>query len=492
LEASFDGIWILNFDLRTSFINAPMAEMLGYSPQEMLGRAWPEFLFPQDRARQQQALDWRERGAAKELQLRYRRKNGSELWTHVTRLPLMEEDGSPQQLLVVHSNAAGLTDPDISQRKRAEAAASHLAAIVESSDDAIISKDLTGVITSWNAAATRIFGFTAEEIIGRSIRNLIPAERQAEEDVILKRLRAGEHIDHYETERLTKSGERLPVSITVSPVRDAAGRVVGASKVARDISQRKRTEQALLTSEKLATVGRLAATIAHEINSPLEAVINLVYLARVAAAQDAGPAVSAYLSRAEEELGRIAQLTRQTLTFYRERPEKTRVQAAELLRQSVAAFNSKAQSKGLAIDLEVARETEIEVDRTEFRQLVANLIGNSMDACGPRGRIRVRASIHTPRPPAPSGLRLTVADNGSGISLADRAHVFEPFFTTKKDVGTGLGLWVCKQIVEKYGGSIGVRSDNRPGQSWTAVSIFLPVIAVGSQPLTTGSAKEVA
>ena len=274
-----------------------------------------------------------------------------------------------------------------------EYANQRLAAIVESSDDAIISKDLSGIVTTWNSAATRIFGYLAEEAIGRSIRILVPPELQAEEDAILERLRAGERIDHYETERITKSGQRLPMSITISPVRDSAGRVIGASKVGRDISQRKRTEQALFTSEKLATVGRLAATVAHEINNPLESVINLVYLAKAAACQAANHTVESYLGLAEEELSRIAQLTRQTLAFYRERPETTRVQAGDLLRQLVSVFSAKAQNKGLVIDLELAREVEIVVDRTEFRQLLANLIGNSLDACKPKGKIRVRAAV---------------------------------------------------------------------------------------------------
>ena len=349
-----------------------------------------------------------------------------------------------------------------------------LAAIVESSDDAIVSKDLNGVIQSWNRGATRIFGFTPEEAIGQRILIIIPPELHAEEDAILARLRAGKRINHYETERLTKDGRRLHVSVTISPIRDASGRVIGASKIARDITERKRAEQALLTSEKLASVGRLAVTVAHEINNPLESVINLVYLAKLA---DKPEAVQRYLGVAEEELNRIAHLTKQAFGFYRERSERTRAHAGELLGQLAAIFSSKAQNKAVQIKLEILDDPEIVVDRGEFRQLFSNLLSNSIDACGPGGAVRVRVSTARRASASEPCLRITVIDNGSGIKPADRAHVFEPFFTTKKEFGTGLGLWVCKQIAEKHGGMVSVRSNATPGRSWTAVSVFLPVIA---------------
>jgi PAS domain S-box-containing protein len=156
----------------------------------------------------------------------------------------------------------------------------HLAAIIVSADDAIISKDLHGVVTSWNHAACRIFGYSAKEMIGCPILRLIPEALQYEEEGILRKLRAGEQIDHYETTRVRKNGEVLDVSVTISPIKDGAGHVIGASKIVRDISDRKRIERVLIQSEKLAVTGRMAATIAHEINNPLEALMNLIFLAR--------------------------------------------------------------------------------------------------------------------------------------------------------------------------------------------------------------------
>ena len=156
----------------------------------------------------------------------------------------------------------------------------HLAAIVDSADDAIISKNLNSIIQSWNEAARKMFGYTADEMIGQSILQLIPDDLKYEEDEILEKLRAGQRIDHYETVRRRKDGSLIHVSVTISPIRDETGRVIGASKIARDISDRKRVEKLLLQSEKLAATGRMAAAIAHEINNPLESVMNLIFLAR--------------------------------------------------------------------------------------------------------------------------------------------------------------------------------------------------------------------
>jgi signal transduction histidine kinase len=251
--------------------------------------------------------------------------------------------------------------------------------------------------------------------------------------------------------------------------------VIGASKIARDITQRKRTEEALRISEKIAGMGRLAATVAHEINNPLESVMNLVYLARTAA--DDPSKVAEYLGVAEEELVRIAHLTKQTLGFYREQAGTAKVRAGGLLRQLILVLSTKAKNKRVSIDLELVSDPEIRVNAGELRQLLANFLSNSIDACNLEGSIRVRVSRQFSYRLRRHGLRITVADNGTGIKRSDRERLFQPFFTTKKDVGTGLGLWVCKEIVDKHEGRITLRSDATPGRSWTVISVFLPVLS---------------
>ncbi|MGA9718418.1 MAG: PAS domain S-box protein, partial [Acidobacteriaceae bacterium] len=221
----------------------------------------------------------------------------------------------------------GLVDPRL-----------HLAAIVASADDAIVSKDLNGIVTSWNEGARRMFGYTAEEMIGQSILRIIPDELQYEEDGILRTLRGGGRIDHYETTRRKKSGELVQVSVTISPIRDEGGHVIGASKIARDISDRKRIERLMIQSEKLAATGRMAAAVAHEINNPLESIINLVYLARQNTAEEAK--AYQFLVTAEEELERVSHIARQTLGFYRETGAAAEVYIRDLLETVLTVYRA--------------------------------------------------------------------------------------------------------------------------------------------------------
>ena len=387
--------------------------------------------------------------------------------------PMRNAEGTVDGVLV---HAVEVTDRVVARRKleKTLTASQHLAAIVESSEDAIVSKDLKGVVTSWNPAAERIFGYTAEEMIGRSIRTVIPPELQQDEDTILGTIGRGERIDHFETVRLTKSGKRIDVSLTISPVKDETGRIVGAAKIARNITEHKKAEHALRTTERLASVGRLAATVAHEINNPLEAVTNLVYLARNFAVRED---VRGFLGSAEEELSRIAHLTKQTLGFYRETTNASPVRVGALLAPIVAVFAPRSRNKGVEICPEILDDPEINAIPGEIRQLLANLLSNSVDAVNHGGRIRIRVNRgSSPDGQQTSGVRITVADSGSGIPAEVRQHIFEPFFTTKNDVGTGLGLWVCKGIVDKHHGSIRLKSSTAPGKSWTVVSVFLPLL----------------
>jgi PAS domain S-box-containing protein len=357
-------------------------------------------------------------------------------------------------------------------RKEQIVASQRLAAIVESADDAIISKDLNGIITSWNRAAEGMFGYRAEEMIGRSITRIIPPELQADEPRILETIARGEQIDHFETVRVSKGGRRMQVSLTISPMRDESGRIVGAAKIARDITRHKKTERALRMSERLASVGRLAATIAHEINNPLEAVTNLVYLAKE---RSGGEDVRDFLGAAEEELARISHLTKQCLGFYRETKEAAPIRIGPILDGLIPVFAARARNKAVDICKEIRHDPEIYAVADEIRHLITNLLSNSLDAVARGGQIRLRVSRATERNGnGRAGARLTVADSGSGIPHAARSELFEPFFTTKKEVGTGLGLWLVKGIVERHGGSIRVKSSTAPGNSWTVFSVFLP------------------
>jgi PAS domain S-box-containing protein len=361
---------------------------------------------------------------------------------------------------------------DVTARKAAEEASQRLAAIVESSDDAIISKDLNGVITSWNPGAERMFGFIAKEMIGRPITTIIPPQLRDDETRILATVGRGESIEHFETVRLKKDGDPLDVSLTVSPVKDEAGRIVGAAKIARDITQRKKAEQTLLVTERLAAVGRLAATVAHEINNPLEAVTNLIYLAKISPNPDE---VRGFLTTAEEQMVCVSHLTRQTLGFYRETTGARMVKPSDITDAIVSVFASRARNKGIQLTQQIRSDAVINAVPGEIRQVVANLLSNSVDAVQGPGQIRIRVSAARQwKNGGASGVRITVADTGTGISAATRERMFEPFYTTKRDVGTGLGLWVCKSIVENHRGKLRVHSSTTPGKSGTVISVFFP------------------
>ena len=366
---------------------------------------------------------------------------------------------------------------DVTARKAAEEASQRLVAIVESSDDAIISKDLNGIVTHWNPAAERMFGFTAQEMVGRPITTIIPPELRDDETRILAAIARGERIEHFETIRVKKNGGVIDVSLTVSPVKDEAGRIIGAAKVARDITERKTAQKTLMMTERLAAVGRLAATVAHEINNPLEAITNLVYLAKMASPPGD---VLRFLTAAEEQLESVSHLTRQTLGFYRETSGTRPVEMHQIINSLFTIFSARAHNKGIELEQEVNSDLNFYSVPGEMRQVLANLVSNSVDAVPGPGRIRIRVtpSRHFANG-TEAGIRITVADTGKGIAPNVRPRVFEPFFTTKRDVGTGLGLWVCKSIVDKNHGTIQIRSSVVPDKSWTVVSVFLPQNATG-------------
>ncbi|HTZ89728.1 MAG TPA: PAS domain S-box protein [Alloacidobacterium sp.] len=356
---------------------------------------------------------------------------------------------------------------------------SYLAAIVDSSDDPIISKDLNGTIVTWNEAARRVFGYDAEEIIGESILRLIPPELQYEEDEILRKLRAGERIEHYETVRMRKNGERFPVSVTISPIRDEVGRIIGASKIGRDISDRKRIERLLVQSEKLAATGRMAAAIAHEINNPLESLMNLIYLARQYSAAE-GKAYK-LLVTAEQELERVSHIARQTLGYYRDTNSPTELYLHDLVGNVLTVYHSKLLATAISVETRFNDLQKIFVSRGEMLQILSNIVANAVDAMRDGGRLEI--STRKLSSPAGDGIQVIIRDDGTGISKDQLEKVFELFFTTKGEMGTGIGLWVAKQLVERRGGQISLASSTKQGNSGTAVTIFVP-FAVPVQPVS--------
>jgi PAS domain S-box-containing protein len=365
---------------------------------------------------------------------------------------------------------------DITQIKRSEERLrdsskrlGELAAIVESSDDVILSKDLNGIITSWNAAASRVFGYSADEMVGSSILKLIPEHLHSDEKTIIESIRAGRRVEHFETLRLTKDGRSLDVSLTVSPVKDEQGKVIGASKILRDISGRRRIEQSLLQAEKIAATGRMAATIAHEINNPLEAVVNLLYLLR--------PMITApeglnYLGSAEDELARVSHIAKQTLGYYREHASASKTSLSEIVLHAITIYEPRCAAAGIEIRKSLDSSRHVVLRRGEMMQVISNLIANSIYAMPAGGVLSI--SVEDALESA-DGIVLTIQDDGLGIAAHDLPKVFDAFFTTRSTVGTGIGLFVAKQFVEGHGGRIDIESRNSAENHGTAVRVFLPL-----------------
>lgn len=352
------------------------------------------------------------------------------------------------------------TGTDITDRKRGEESNSRLAAIVESSDDAIISKDLAGVIRSWNAGAARLFGYSPEEAIGRSITMLIPHDRLAEESDILERIRRGDRVDHFETVRRRKDGTLVEISLTVSPITDDRGKVVGASKIARDITDRKRAERTLLDADR--QKNEFLATLAHELRNPLAPIRNSLNILRLARAD--GPAAGRVLEMMERQVDHMVRLVDDLLEISRITTGKIElrlepVEIAAVIRSAVETSRPLIEAGGhqLATTLP-AEPLTVDGDPVRLSQVVANLLNNAAKYTEPGGQIWLSASREG------AEVAISVRDTGIGISADFLPRVLEMFFQadrTRKNAqdGLGIGLALVKRLVEMHGGRIEAKSE---------------------------------
>jgi len=467
IESSEDAIASKDLNGTITSWNKSAERMFGYSAEEIIGQPVTLIIPPELHDDEPRILGKIRAGQRIEHFETVRvHKNGRRIYVSLTVSPIKD----------VHGRIVGAAKivRDITQKKKLEEDALRLAAIVESSDDAIASKDLNGIVTTWNRSAEKMFGYRAEEIIGKPITLIIPEELQQDETVILSKIRRGEKIEHFETVRLRKDGQRIDVSVTISPMKDDYGNVIGAAKIVRDITEKKKIDRALRITEKLAAAGRLAATIAHEVNNPLEAVTNLVYLAKVDAHKP--ERVEEYLGMAGRELDRVAHITRQTLGFYRDPSLPARMSVTHLLDDLLSVYERRFESRKISVVKQYDGAIEITALSGELRQAFSNLISNSIDAMPGGGKLVIRArQTHAWNRAHQPGVRITILDTGSGIEPRHRKNLFQPFFTTKQDVGTGLGLWITRNIAEIHGGTIRVKSKTSPKEHGTAFSIFLPL-----------------
>ncbi len=459
-----DGVIATDAEGRVTFMNSVAERLTGWSLSEATGRPLTKvFQILNEITRQPEESPFER---VKETGQIISLTNNTILLSQDGREIGIDDSGAP--ILDASGELTGviLTFRDITDRRAAEEARRLLASIVDSSQDAIISRNLDGTITSWNKAAERLYGYHAEEVLNKSIAMLLPKET-GENFLDRERALLSGDLQHLESKRKCKDGRVIDVFLTISAIHDNAGRLTGIATIGRDVTGQKQAQEALRTSEKLAATGRMAATIAHEINNPLEAVMNLLYL--IETGTDSSDGVLKLATQAQTELERVAHIARQTLAFYRDSTRPADVDLHDIVESLLDIYKREIHDKGLAVRVEIEDGLTVHGFAGELRQVFANLIRNSVEAMQATGTLEIRGMKE------PDGkVLITVSDTGPGVPASIQDRIFEPFFTTKGVNGTGLGLWVTQGIVQKHGGVISVVSPPNGGVSGAEFTIRLP------------------
>jgi PAS domain S-box-containing protein len=467
--------------------NTGAERLYGYSASEAIGRAMT-MLLPEDRPSEEAEILARiGRGERVEhFETVRRTKSGERVNVSLTISPTRDEAG--------RICGASHIARNISDRKRVEERLHQLAAIVESSEDAIVSKTLEGVILTWNAGAERLYGYTASEAIGREMTMLLPEDRPDEEAEILARIGRGERVEHFETVRRTKGGQRVDVSLTISPTRNREGEITGASHVARDITDRKRLDEQLRHTQKLESLGVLAGGVAHDFNNLLTGILGNTSLA-LETLSSSNPARS-LLRDVLQASERASTLTRQLLAYagkgnFLVEP----INLSELIRE-IGRLIQTSISKNVQLRLELRDDIpSVIADGSQMQQIIMNLVINGAEAIGTEANGTVLVTTGSQQVDEQylsnalgerSGLApgtyvtLEVHDTGCGMDDATLARIFDPFFTTKF-TGRGLGLSAVQGIVRGHKGTMKVYS--RPGRG-TTFKVLLPATteAVTTEP----------
>jgi len=341
--------------------------------------------------------------------------------------------------------------------------------IFEMCGEGVAITDPDGRYIEQNAAHERITGLALEELSSRT-----PASHFGDDGfrkIASELLRTGRY--EGELHSYNRAGDASVLDVSAFSIHNAAGELMCNVEIERDITHRKKTDEALASSEKLTSMGRLAATIAHEINNPITSVTNLLYLIEGSASIDD---VRLYSRTAQEELRRVSHICHQTLGFYRESSIPSEIDVATLLDGVLVLHLPRIKERGIRLERRYAPGLKIKALTGEMHQVFSNLIDNSLAALKRDGRLIVRATVAREwSGDRRKGVRIVIADNGSGIDRCHADKIFEPFFSTKGEKGTGLGLWVSKGIVHKHGGSIRVHSSTQDGKTGCVFSVFLPV-----------------
>ena len=403
------------------------------------------------------------------LEHRVLRADGTLGWTISRAIPMMDENGNVVEWFGAASDVTAAKQAQESLRQ-SHAKLSEQAHLLDLSNDAILVRDQDDRVIYWNRGATEIYGYTSEEAAGQVTHELLRTEFPEPLSRIQERLSCDGRWSG-ELVHTRKDGGKIFVGSRWALERDVNGKTVRVLETNSDTTQRKQAEDALRRSEKLAVLGRMAATISHEINNPLEALSNLLYLASTT--EGLPSSARQRLADADAELQRVAHITRQSLGFYRESNAAGSVGVNTLIESVISLLRNRIEARHVCIEKQWRSAQEIRAVAGELRQVFSNLLMNCLDAVDEGGTVKVRAGWCTIGDDRP-GIRITFSDNGKGIEAAMRSRIFEPLYTTKGSVGTGLGLWVSKQIVEKHKGRIQMRSSTAGNRRGSTFSILLP------------------
>ncbi|MBS1802727.1 MAG: PAS domain-containing protein [Acidobacteria bacterium] len=325
-----------------------------------------------------------------------------------------------------------------------------------------------------NDRQAAFFGLKPEQIVGRTLTEMAPIPGLRE---LFDQVARGEPVINYPLEGtlVTDPNEYRYWTVSYFPVYGPEGKIQGITAASQEITQQKKAEKALIQADKLAAVGRLAASIAHEINNPLESITNLLFLA---SNSDEIHEVHSFLDSAESELRRVSAIASQTLRFHRQSTSPQNVDASALVEEILNVYTGRMRNSRTTVSTQLKAQHPVRCFDGEIRQVLANLIANALDAMNAApGKLTVRTREAAHQPTGRRGVVFTVADTGSGIAQIALKRLFEPFFTTKGTIGTGLGLWVSKEIIARHHGSIRFRSSESPAHHGTVFTIFLPLDA---------------
>lgn len=481
LDNIVDGLITINERGIVQSFNKACERMFGYKADEVIGKNINMLMPPQYADNHDQYLtNYRETHHAKIIgigrEVEARRKDGT---IFPIDLSVAEVQTGSQRLF------SGIVR-DITQKKEAEKFIGLLASIVESSEDAIISKTLDGIITSWNAGAEKLFGYSAAEAVGQHVSIVIPSDRLTEENNIIRQLREGKSIEHFETFRRHKDGREIEVSLTVSPILDSSGKIIGASKVARDMTERKMYDEKMRQTQKMEAVGQLTSGVAHDFNNLLTVVLGNTRLIRKRIKTEAPLPIMAEITERIDDIDVAAQrgadLVRRLMIFTRQRPlQKTIVHINSCI-QDIHGLLARALGETVEVKSVLGENIlPVHIDQDQFVNALINIAVNARDAMPKGGTLTIRTdhfqleeknSDQYPTLAAGPYVMISLSDSGVGMPENVRTRIFEPFFTTKPaGEGTGLGLSMVYGLIQQSGGHIDVQSDIGRG---TTFRIYIP------------------